>query len=296
MRRGTDQQRRGLHLGAASEHRGSSRLVPGGVRLRSRRQLLEVHQAGDRLVHDSVRSAIRVPRGDLAAAGRRAVRDSAEHSLSPRRRLGAAQGRARVHDGRRPLGGRPGEDRSRARDAGGGRASADRMRRRRVLVAGGRRDARVRRADEHPDLRASRRPGRRVGRASAGDSRRVQEAVHRRRRRGRRNRLPLLERRAFRAAADLDRQGQVHPDRSDADANRMAGQRGPADGRRSEDRAATDDQAHQGTQARLLEEQELRRGSSRSGRRVSASTIRSRSRTRRSRRISRYIRRACARI
>ena len=71
----------------------------------------------------------------------------------------------------------------------------------------------------------------------------------------RRNRLPLLERRAFRAAADLDRQGQVHPDRSDADANRMAGQRGPADGRRSEDRAAADDQAHQGTQARLLEEQ-----------------------------------------
>ena len=87
---------------------------------------------------------------------------------------------------------------------------------------------------------------------------------------------------------------QVHPDRSHADANRMAGQCGPADRRRSQARAAPDDQPHQGTQARLLEEQDVAVGQAGLGNAHSASTIRSRSRTPRSRRISRFIRRACA--
>ena len=95
-----------------------------------------------------------------------------------------------------------------------GAAPAHRGRRRAVLVAGRSRDQGIRRADRHPGLHAARGPGRGIRRKSARDSRLVEEALHRTRRCGHGDRLPLLERREIRPASDLDRQGEVHPDRS----------------------------------------------------------------------------------
>ena len=137
VRRRTDQQRRRLHLGPASQHRGSSRLVPGGLRLRSRRQLLQVHQARDRLVHDSVRPALRLPRGDLAAAGRLRCSRFRRTSSITTKKTGSARARAKVYDLDQLRS--PADPRSIERDSRCWcrRAAADRMRRRSVLVAGG---------------------------------------------------------------------------------------------------------------------------------------------------------------
>ena len=257
MPRRDDQQRRRLRLGPASEYRGPSGLLPGGLRFRDAEQLRQIHQARDRLEHDRIRHAPGLSRGDHAAAGRGAGRDSAEHPVPRRRRQTAEPRRDAFHGRRRPLGGRPGQDRSRARIAGGGRTPADRRRRRNLLVAGRPGAARVRRADLDSGLRAARRPGRGVRGASAGGSRRLQEALHRSRRRGAHAGLPLLERRALRASQDLERQGQIHPGRPDAEPHRMAGAGGSSAGRRSQARAAPDDQSDKGAQARLLEKSQL---------------------------------------
>ena len=55
--------------GSASEHRGSSGIVSGGLRLGRGAQLRQVHQARDRLQHDRVRHAAGLSRGADAAAG-----------------------------------------------------------------------------------------------------------------------------------------------------------------------------------------------------------------------------------
>ena len=96
-------------------------------------------------------------------------------------------------------------------------AAAHRGRRRPLLVAGRSRTEGVRRTDLHPGLRPPRRPGLGFRRASAGDPWRLQKAVHGPCRCDLDARLPLLERRAFRPPADMDRQGQVHPGRPDPD-------------------------------------------------------------------------------
>ena len=58
-----------VYLGAASQHRRPCRLVPGGLRLRGRRQLCQVHQARHRLdlhqfdLRSAFREAISPPQG-----------------------------------------------------------------------------------------------------------------------------------------------------------------------------------------------------------------------------------------
>ena len=103
------------------------------------------------------------------------------------------------------------------------------------------RAARLRRADRHPGLRPPRGPRRASRRSSAGGARPVEEAVHRPRRRGPRDRLSLLERREVRPAADLERGGALRPGRSDADPHRLACAGRGGDRRRPEARAAPAD-------------------------------------------------------
>ena len=154
------------------------------------------------------RPASGVSRGHDAAAGTGAGRDPDQHPLrQPRCR--ASSGAAR-RSTRRTTCGRPG-DPAKIERALELLQSAERP-----LIAAG--DgifwsgaaaelARVRRADEHPRLCAACRAGRAPRGSSAGDPRRVEEAVHRPRRRRAGDRLSILERRALRRAADLERQG-----------------------------------------------------------------------------------------
>ena len=137
------------------------------------------------------------------------------------------------------------------------RTSIDRWRGWNFLVAGWSRTARVRRAYLDSRLRAARRARRGLRGASAGDSRRLQKTFYWTRRRRAHAGLPLLERRAFRPPQDLERQGEVHPGRSDAEPYRMAGAGGSSAGRRSQAGAAPVDQPDKGTQTRLFQKPQL---------------------------------------
>ena len=220
-------------------------------------QLRQVHQARDRLEHDRIRHAPGFSRGDHAAAGRGAGRDSAEHPVPRRRRQRQRPGGMRftVDDVR----------------SAGDPAKIDRalellVAAERPLIAGG--DG-LFWSQAGPELREfvelTSIPvyARRAGQGSVSEEHPLAiRGAFKKPFTGRADvvldaRLPLLERRAFRPPPDLERQGQIHPGRSDPDPHRMAGAGRRSDGRRSQARAAPDDQSDQGAQARLLEESQL---------------------------------------